>query len=125
MLVLTRKIQESLVIGEDIRITVVAIRGNIVSLGITAPSTLAINCKDRGCSEQSVGIGQDVEIIVVGICRNRARIGIIAPGQMAIRREDPHEFVVAGENVRLSTVEVPGPLIPPFGGEHADDSHRP
>jgi carbon storage regulator CsrA len=125
MLVLTRKIQESLVIGEDITITVVAIRGNIVSLVITAPSTLAINCKDRGCSEQAVGIGQDVEIIVVGICRNRARIGIIAPGQMAVRREDLHEFIVPGENVRLSMVEVLGPLMPSFGGEHADDGHRP
>ena len=37
MLVLSRKPGEELVIGDNIRLTVVAIRGNKVRLGITAP----------------------------------------------------------------------------------------
>jgi len=32
---------------------------------------------------------------------------------------------VETENVRLSMVEVLGPLMPSFGGERVDDSHRP
>lgn len=42
MLVLTRKLNERIVIGETIRITVVGIRGNHVRLGIEAPSDVTI-----------------------------------------------------------------------------------
>lgn len=38
MLVLTRKLGESITIGDQIRITVVAMKGNQVKLGIEAPS---------------------------------------------------------------------------------------
>ena len=37
MLVLTRKVQQQLMIGDQIRITVVRIKGNTVRLGIEAP----------------------------------------------------------------------------------------
>jgi carbon storage regulator len=42
MLVLTRKEGEEVVIGDKIRLTVVAIRGNRVRLGITAPPDVSI-----------------------------------------------------------------------------------
>ncbi len=42
MLVLSRKVNESIVIDGDIRITVVSIRGNQVRLGIEAPSAVGI-----------------------------------------------------------------------------------
>lgn len=42
MLVLTRKLNERIVIGENIRITVVGIRGNHVRLGIEAPPEVTI-----------------------------------------------------------------------------------
>jgi carbon storage regulator len=42
MLVLTRKLNESIVINGDIRITVVGIRGNHVRLGIEAPRSVGI-----------------------------------------------------------------------------------
>jgi carbon storage regulator len=38
MLVLTRRAGEEIVIGDDIRLTVVRIRGNNVRLGISAPA---------------------------------------------------------------------------------------
>ena len=43
MLVLTRKVGEQIVIGEDIRVTVVAIRGEKVRLGFTAPDEVPIH----------------------------------------------------------------------------------
>lgn len=38
MLVLTRKMGESITIGDDIRITVIAVKGQQVKIGIAAPS---------------------------------------------------------------------------------------
>lgn len=42
MLVLSRRIGEEIVIGGDIRISVVAIRGNQVRLGIIAPKSVPV-----------------------------------------------------------------------------------
>ena len=42
MLVLTRKINETIVIGENIRVTIMAIRDRTVRLGIEAPQEVAI-----------------------------------------------------------------------------------
>ena len=42
MLVLTRKSGESIIVGNDIKITVVEIKGKQVQLGITAPSSIRI-----------------------------------------------------------------------------------
>lgn len=49
MLVLTRKLNESIVIADNITITVVEIRGDKVRLGIEAPKEVSIvrdNAKD-------------------------------------------------------------------------------
>lgn len=42
MLVLTRHAGEEIVIGNDIRVAVVAIKGNKVRIGITAPSVVDV-----------------------------------------------------------------------------------
>lgn len=42
MLVLTRKINESLVIGDDVIITIVDIKGDKVRLGIEAPKEIPV-----------------------------------------------------------------------------------
>ena len=43
MLILTRRISETLVIGDDVTITVLAIKGNQVRLGIEAPDNVAVH----------------------------------------------------------------------------------
>ena len=43
MLVLTRKVGEGVIIGDDIRITVVEIKGGGIRLGIEAPATVKIH----------------------------------------------------------------------------------
>lgn len=42
MLVLTRKLKESIAIGDDIKITVLAIKGTQVQLGIEAPTHIKV-----------------------------------------------------------------------------------
>jgi carbon storage regulator len=46
MLVLTRKSDESIKLGDDITITIVEVKGNSVRLGIEAPSGLRIYRKE-------------------------------------------------------------------------------
>ena len=43
MLVLTRKLNQEIVIGDDIRITVVSVGGDQVKLGITAPRSVPVH----------------------------------------------------------------------------------
>ena len=43
MLVLSRKAEESMIIGDDIKITVLDIRGGQVRIGITAPQEVKIH----------------------------------------------------------------------------------
>jgi len=46
MLVLTRKLQEAIKIGEDIELTVLSIDGDQVKLGISAPKHIEIHRKE-------------------------------------------------------------------------------
>ncbi|HOP75600.1 MAG TPA: carbon storage regulator CsrA [Bacillota bacterium] len=43
MLVLTRKKNESIIIGDDIKITVVEVKGDQIKLGITAPKQISVH----------------------------------------------------------------------------------
>lgn len=43
MLVLTRKIGEVIMVGEDIKITITDIKGNRVRVGIDAPKEIPVN----------------------------------------------------------------------------------
>lgn len=45
-LVLSRQVNETILIGEDIEVTVFDIRGDKVRLGITAPAALAVHRKE-------------------------------------------------------------------------------
>ncbi len=43
MLVLSRRVGESIVIGEDVTVTVLEVRGDIVRVGIDAPRSVAVH----------------------------------------------------------------------------------
>ena len=43
MLVLSRKTNESIVIGEDIKITIVAVQGDKVRIGVEAPKNIPVH----------------------------------------------------------------------------------
>ncbi|VEH68663.1 carbon storage regulator [Rodentibacter pneumotropicus] len=43
MLILTRKVGESVLIGDDISITVLSVRGNQIKLGVQAPKEISVH----------------------------------------------------------------------------------
>lgn len=43
MLILTRRVGETVVIGEDIVVTVLGVKGNQVRLGVKAPRSVAVH----------------------------------------------------------------------------------
>ena len=43
MLILTRKVGESVIIGNDISITILSVRGNQVKLGVEAPKEVSVH----------------------------------------------------------------------------------
>jgi carbon storage regulator len=42
MLILTRRVGESLMIGDDVSVTVLRVKGSQVRLGVDAPSTVSV-----------------------------------------------------------------------------------
>lgn len=46
MLVLSRQKDESIIVGDDVQITIVDVRGDKVRLGITAPKSISVHRKE-------------------------------------------------------------------------------
>lgn len=43
MLILTRRVGETLVIGDDVTVTVLSVRGNQVRIGVNAPKNVSVH----------------------------------------------------------------------------------
>ena len=72
MLVLSRQKDETIMIGDDVEITVVDIRGDKVRLGITAPTSIPVHRKevyDAIRRENLAAAGLDAEEITQPIKR--------------------------------------------------------
>lgn len=53
MLVLRRKINQSIVIGDDIRVVVVGVEGDSVKLGVQAPQSVSVQRSEIAEAEQA------------------------------------------------------------------------
>ena len=58
MLILTRRVGETVIIGNDVDVTVLGVKGNQVRLGVKAPREVAVHREEifqRICREQQSG----------------------------------------------------------------------
>jgi len=64
MLILTRRINETLNIGDDVQVTVLGIKGNQVRIGINAPRDVPVHREEiyqRIKREERIANGEDVQ----------------------------------------------------------------
>lgn len=71
MLILTRKLGEGLFIGDDIRITVIEIRGKQIRLGIEAPQSVVVLREEiyRRIQEQNLQAAELADIDLTNIAK--------------------------------------------------------
>lgn len=98
MLVLTRKLDEAIQIGDDIKITVLRVKGNTVRIGIEAPKSIRV-VRDELEREGSLGSGLAAQSGLVG--QSRLAAGSHRPANRI------EAFVKEASNVVTSVVDSP------------------
>ena len=61
MLILTRRIGENLMVGDDVTITVLGVKGNQVRIGVNAPKDVAVHREEIYQRIQKEKSGEDVD----------------------------------------------------------------
>ena len=69
MLILTRRVGETVVIGDDVNITVLGVKGNQVRLGVKAPKEISVHREEiyeRICREHDQKAGGQMKVAEIG-----------------------------------------------------------
>ena len=105
MLVLSRKKNESIVIGDVIEITVVEIRGDKVRLGVVAPREMPVSRTEvlEAIARESPPTPQPIEKFVGP--------GSVPSGPMLILSRKKNESIVINNDITVVVVEIRGDKV--------------
>jgi carbon storage regulator len=86
MLILTRKIGETIRIGDEISISVIEIRGNQVRLGINAPRNVVVHRQEvyeliQEQNEQAAQASPDDKVLIQNLWQRQGGQGQTKPGR--------------------------------------------
>ncbi len=96
MLILTRKLGESIIIGDDIKITVLDKCINQIRLGVNDSEGVTLDI------QETITIKDGITVKLVKIEKNQVKLGIEAPEDVTVYREEVVREI-KGENVLSST----------------------
>ena len=85
MLVLARRQGESLIIGDDMKITVLNIGENLIKLGVNNSEGISLGL------QETITIKDGIIVKVVKIDKTQIKLGIEAPEGVAIHREEVYK----------------------------------
>lgn len=65
MLILTRRVGETLMIGDEVTVTVLGVKGNQVRIGVNAPRDVAVHREEiyERIKREQAGVSQDVPMM--------------------------------------------------------------
>ncbi|QGU32628.1 carbon storage regulator CsrA [Thermochromatium tepidum] len=65
MLILTRRVGETLMIGDEVTVTVLGVKGNQVRIGVNAPRDVAVHREEiyERIKREQAGLTQDVPLM--------------------------------------------------------------
>lgn len=87
MLILTRRVGETVRIGDEVEVTVLGMKGGQVRLGITAPSSIPVHREEvyaRIRTEQTAA-AETAETLTTPVADRPEKVTVLAPGAGAAR----------------------------------------
>ena len=91
MLILTRRPQEAIYIGDTIKVTISSIKGNLIRVRTASPELLVVTRKVG----ESINIGKDIRVTPLSIKGMQVRLGIEAPKDISVHREEIYNVIQA------------------------------
>lgn len=98
MLILTRRIGETINIGDNIEVTISGIKGNLIRIRTATPELLVVTRKVG----ETIRIGKDISVTPLSIKGMQVRLGIEAPKDISVHREEIYLRIQAENNNTVS-----------------------